>query len=108
MLYCRTNSCGDVWSQFSVQSQAGVIRNEIPPACHVSADFVFDITRTPTRTPSDVPYLDRVRAMCAVMGVGVLKVKDAGHEAVEAAISSLQTGEAVQSNAYADGLDVRI
>lgn len=70
-----------------------------------SAEFIFDVTRTPTRTPLDIPYLDRVRAMCAVMGIGSLKPKDAGHEAIEAAVTALQTGEALQGNAYADALD---
>lgn len=70
------------------------------------ADFSFDVTRTPTRMPSDIPYLDRVRAMCALMGVGALKPKDAGREAIEAAISALQSGEALQANAYADALEI--
>ena len=69
------------------------------------ADFIFDVTRTPTRMPSDVPYLDRVRAMCALMGVGPVKPKDVGRDAVEAAMSALQTGEALQANPYADALD---
>jgi hypothetical protein len=67
---------------------------------------MFDVTRTPTRTTSDVPYMDRAKAMCALMGVGSLKPREANQEAVEAAISALQTGEAFQSNAYADALEV--
>ena len=70
------------------------------------AEIIFDVTRTPTRMPSDVPYLDRVKAMCALMGVGSLKAKEIGRENIEAAVASLQTGDALQSNAYADALDV--
>ena len=55
--------------------------------------------------PSDVPYLDRVRAMCALMGVGPIKPKDVGREAMEAAMTALQTGEAFQANPYADALN---
>lgn len=67
--------------------------------------MLFDVTRTPTRTLSDVPYLDRVKAMCALLGVGTLRPKDVGRENIEAAISSLQTGDALQGNAYADALN---
>lgn len=44
--------------------------------------------------------------MCALMGVGALKPKDVEHKAVEAAISALQTGEGLQSNSYADALEM--
>ena len=67
---------------------------------------MFDVTRTPTRTTADVPYMERVKATCALVGVGGVKPRAADQEAVEAAISALQTGEAFQGNAYADALDV--
>jgi len=50
--------------------------------------------------------MDRVRTTCALVGVGALKPREASQEAVEAAVSALQTGEAFQGNAYADALDV--
>jgi hypothetical protein len=78
----------------------------IPKEGTFVAGFMFDVTRTPTRTTSDVPYMVRVKATCALMGLGNLKPRDASQEAVEAAISALQTGEAFQSNAYADALEV--
>lgn len=69
-------------------------------------EFSFEATRTPTHAPSDVPYLDRVKAACALMGLGPVKPKDVSRDAVEAAIMALQTGEAFQANVYADSLDV--
>lgn len=70
----------------------------------MDAGFVFDVTRTPTKLPSDVPYLDRVKAACVLLGVGTLHAKDAGMEAMEAALAAIQTGEAFEANVYADAL----
>jgi len=51
-----------------------------------AAGFIFDVARTPKRTTSDVPYMERAKAMCALMGVGSLQPREANQEAVESAI----------------------
>ena len=53
-----------------------------------------------------MPLLERVRATCALLGVGALTVKDASTTAVEAALAALHSGEAFQANVYADALEI--
>lgn len=78
----------------------------VQEACH--ADFGFDIQRTPARHPSEVAFTDRIKALCMILGVGPKRRDSIQPDATEAAIASIQTGEAFQGNAYSDSLEVAI
>lgn len=64
------------------------------------------MSRTPTRLPSEVPYLSRVKAACVLMNVGAVRPREVGQDAIEATMAAMQTGEAFEANAYADALSM--
>lgn len=59
---------------------------------------------TPPIVP-DVAPIDRVRAMCMLLGVSNNKEKDLKPGAVAAAKASVRTGEIFLESAYANGID---
>ncbi|KAK9803677.1 hypothetical protein WJX72_011302 [[Myrmecia] bisecta] len=56
----------------------------------------------------EVPTAERVRALCALLGLGKAKTSENAPAAVQAAIRSLRNGSAFQESHYADGIDVYI
>lgn len=50
-------------------------------------------------------YIDTMRAMCAVLGVGRLTPGDIQPEAHAAATLAVQSGRAFRDTPYADGID---
>lgn len=57
--------------------------------------------------PSDVPLVERVRAMCALLGVGEALGKP-DPAAVQAAMMATRSGVAFQETAYADSIETFI
>lgn len=55
-----------------------------------------------------MPYLDRVKAACILLGVGSLRANEAGADAMEATVAAIHSGEAFEANPYADALDVSV
>ena len=54
---------------------------------------------------ADVPYRDRIRALCLMMSVGKAKREDVKQGAAEAAIASVRSGEAFHGNVYSDSME---
>ena len=64
--------------------------------------------RLPSESAATVPYRERIKAFCSIMGVGPKQGKDLKPEAAEAAIASVHSGEAFRGTAYSDALDMSL
>ena len=60
------------------------------------------------KTAEEVPYEERIKALCMLMGVGAIKAADVSQPALAAARASIQTGLAFESSVYADAIDVYV
>ena len=53
---------------------------------------------------ADVPMIDRVRALCGMVGLGQVRLKDLSPEAVEAAAAAIKNRTAFQDSCYGDDI----
>ena len=64
------------------------------------------ILQSPPDSAPDVPLLDRIRAMCALAGLGAIKPKDVSKHALDAAVHAVHSGEAFRQSPYADAVNI--